>query len=71
MSYNGNPRKNSEGYDDPTAYFGTKKVVKKDREVEKAYKRAMHLMLSIADVAGFEVTGRIQLTHKETGKTFY
>ena len=68
-----NPRKNSEGYLDLTAYYGSKSVVKqerKDKELDHSYRECMHLMLSIATICGFEVEGRIQLRHKKTGKFF-
>ena len=35
---NRNPKKNKEGYDDPTAYHGTKPLVDRDNQIEKAHK---------------------------------
>ena len=31
----GNPRKNAEGYADPTAYYGTKEIIEQETEAEK------------------------------------
>lgn len=51
---------NSEGYPDPTAYYGTKEIVREESEQER---RIRHL-------AGFEVVGRITFKDKKTGKEF-
>lgn len=70
MTENKNPKKNSEGYTDLTAYYGMKPVVKREKKADHAYRECMHLMLSIANICGFEVEGRIQLRDKKTGR-FY
>ena len=65
------PRKNAEGYADPTAYNGMKKVVKE--EEDDADKRAFELvgvLKFIIRAAGFELTERIQLKDKRTGRVY-
>ena len=61
---------NSEGYADPTAFFGTKSIVKEEKELEDKVHTLVHVIRDIANLAGFEVIGRIQFKHKKTGKEF-
>lgn len=62
--------KNSEGYADPTAYFGTLEQVKEDAAQDAAIHRLMHVFRDIAGFAGFEIVGRITFKHKNSGKVF-
>ena len=69
------PRKNSpffnsEGYADPTAYFGTKNIIEEETEMENKVHSLVHIIRDVANLAGFEVIGRIQFRHKKTGKEF-
>lgn len=61
---------NSEAYADPTAYFGTKNIIKEETEMENKVHTLVHVIRDIADLAGFEVIGRIQFKHKKTGREF-
>ena len=61
---------NSEGYADPTAFYGTKNIVKEEKELEDKVHTLVHVIRDIASLAGFEVIGRIQFKHKKTGKEF-
>ena len=61
---------NSEGYADPTAHFGTQKIIKEEKELEDKVHTLVHVIRDIANLAGFEVIGRIQFKHKKTGKEF-
>lgn len=65
-----NPRKNPEGYTDPTAYYGTKNIIKEEERIEKLSMELIQTCKLFAELAGFEVVGRIQLRHKQTGKIF-
>ena len=56
------PRRNAEGYLDVTAYLGTKNVIKN--------KDLIHTFRLLADMAGFEIVGRITIKHKKTGRIF-
>ena len=67
---NRNPKKNKEGYDDPTAYHGTKPLVDIDNQIEKAHRQLINSVLTLAGLAGFQVESRIVLRHRETGRIF-
>ena len=64
------PFYNSEGYADPTAYYGTLRVIKEETEMENKVHTLVHIIKDIANLAGFEVIGRIQFKHKKTGREF-
>lgn len=68
-----NPFNNSEGYPDPTAYYAIKAVMQEERE-KKELERKVHNLVTVlklvADWAGFEFVGRIQLRHKKSKKEF-
>jgi hypothetical protein len=55
------PRRNAEGYLDVTAYLGT---------TERKNKDLIHTFRLLADMAGFEIVGRITIKHKKTGRIF-
>lgn len=61
---------NSEGYADPTAFFGTKNIIKEETEMENKVHALVHIIRDIANLAGFEVIGRIQFRHKKSGREF-
>lgn len=67
---NRNPKKNKEGYNDPTAYHGTKPLVDRDNQIEKAHRQLINSVLTLAGLAGFQVESRIVLRHRETGRIF-
>lgn len=46
-------RKNSEGYSDPTAYAAMRNIAREEDQFRKLRK----VILSICDVAGFEIRG--------------
>ena len=64
------PFYNSEGYADPTAYHGTKNIIREETELENRVHLLVHVIRDVAALAGFEVIGRIQFRHKKTGKEF-
>ena len=64
------PRRNAEGYLDVTAYLGTKNVIQEENEAERKNKDLIHTVLLLADMAGFEIVGRITIKHKKTGRIF-
>ena len=71
---NTNPMKNAEGYCDPTAFFGTLPVVKedarKDAIVRNCAKKLISTLKAVAEMAGFEIVGRVAVKHTRTGKEF-
>lgn len=62
------PRRNAEGYLDVTAYLGTKNVIQEENE--RKNKDLIHTFRLLADMAGFEIVGRITIKHKKTGRVF-
>lgn len=74
MGADGNYRygRNSEGYPDPTATKAIEKIRKeerrKDAEAMEIISRLIPIMKQTADLAGFEIVGRIVLKDKSTGK---
>lgn len=67
-------RKNSEGYSDPTAYGAEltieREKARNEKAIEKKRNNVIGTLKLIADLAGFEFIGRIQIRHKESGKEF-
>lgn len=59
-----NPKKNFEGYDDPSAYEAICKV---EKETER-FNRLFHMIRDLCDLAGFRILNRIVLEDKRTGK---
>lgn len=64
------PRRNAEGYLDVTVYLGTKNVIQEENEAERKNKDLIHTFHLLADMAGFEIVGRITIKHKKTGRIF-
>ena len=63
-------KKNSEGYNDPTAYAAIHNVCKEEMEQRRRVAELMSVLKYIIDKAGFELTGRSQLREKRTKKEF-
>ena len=63
-------RKNSEGYSDPTAYGAAVRIEREEKELKKKSDNVIGTLKLIADLAGFEFIGRIQIRHKASGKEF-
>ena len=70
MGKNNSPFYNASGCADPTAYYGTKEIIKEETEMEKEVHFLLHIIRDIANMAGFEITNRIHFKHKKTGKEF-
>lgn len=67
--------KNAEGYSDPTPGEAMSNIRKEQRQQEVAERlavisRLIPVMKQTAELAGFEVVGRITLKDKETGKEY-
>ena len=65
-----NDGKNIEGYADPTAVTAIKNVSRKESEADKRVYDLIKVLKSIIHVAGFELTERVQLKDKETGREY-
>lgn len=64
------PRKNAEGYADPTAYYGMKDVIRQETEVENRATELIRVLKFIIRACGFELTARIRIKDIKTGKEF-
>lgn len=67
--------KNAEGYSDPTPGEAMNNIRKEQRQQEAAERlavisRLIPVMKQTAELAGFEVVGRITLKDKDTGKEY-
>lgn len=61
-----NPRLNSEGYYDPTAYASLKSIVQQENEVAMLVKVLKYIIRK----SGFELVGRIELKDPKSGRIF-
>lgn len=69
--------KNSEHYNDPTPYEAHKNI-RKEEQLEVARMRTISALVSalvsalkqVADLAGFEIVGRVVLMDKDSGRIF-
>lgn len=58
MANTTNPRRNAEGYSDPTAYEALKNI---EREEDERFHRLLHTLFYLCELADFEIEGRIIL----------
>ena len=65
-----NPKLNSEGYYDPTAYLGLRNVVRKENALEQDVTMLIKVLKYIIGKAGFELVSRIEIKDKKTGRVF-
>lgn len=65
-----NPKFNSEGYYDPTAYEGLKPIIKENAERQKRVSDFVDLMKRFANMCGYEILNRVALKDKKTGKEY-
>jgi len=65
-----NPYYNSEGYADPTAYVGTKNIIREETETEKRASELIKVLKFIIRLSGFELIERIRIKDTKTGREF-
>lgn len=65
-----NPWKNSEGYDDPTAYEGLKPIIREETEQQKRVNALIYVLKYIIRAAGFELLNRIEIKDSKTGREY-
>lgn len=63
-------RKNGSGYSDPTAYLGTKAVVREENEQQKRVTALIGVLKYIIDAAGFDLLARIEIRDRKTGREY-
>lgn len=64
------PYKNSEGYDDPTAYAALEPIAQEEAALEGKVNFLVKVLKFIANEAGFDVLNRIELRDRNTGRLF-
>lgn len=65
-----NPYYNSEGYPDPTAYAGTKEIIREETETEKKAFELIKVLKFIIRLSGFELIERIKIKDTKSGREF-
>lgn len=63
------PHKNNEGYNDPTAYHGTKNAMQGDKD-EKRVSTLIGAIKGLIDLAGFDLLNRIEIRDRRTGREY-
>lgn len=63
-------RKNSSGYSDPTAYLGTKSIIREENEHQKRVTTLIGVLKYIIDAAGFDLIARIEIRDRKTGREY-
>ena len=59
------PWENAEGYHDPTAYHGTKNIIRDER-----VNTLIFVLKYITRLAGFELLNRIEIKDRKTGREY-
>ena len=65
-----NPKCNSEGYYDPTAYYGLRPIIKEESALEREVNALIKVLKYIISKSGFELVSRIEIKDKKTGRVF-
>lgn len=65
-----NPKYNSEGYADPTVYYGTKEIIREENETEKRAYDLIKVLKFIIRSCGFELIERVKIKDTKTGREF-
>lgn len=63
-------RKNSEGYDDPTAYSAMTNVMRDEQERLRRVKIVVNIFRNVAELAGFDLVSRVALRDRKTGREY-
>ena len=67
---NSNPRKNSEGYPDPTAYEGLKSIIQEENALDREANALIKVLKYIISHSDFELISRIEIRHIKTRREF-
>lgn len=59
------PWENAEGYHDPTAYHGTKNIIRDEDEQQKRVNTLIFVLKYITRLAGFELLNRIEIKDRK------
>lgn len=64
------PRKNAEGYNDPTPFEAMRNIDQEEKELQRRLSALIYILKANISAAGFELTHRIELRDKKTGREF-
>ena len=64
------PRRNSEGYSDPTAYEGLKSIIQEENALDREVNALIKVLKFIISRSGFELISRIELRDVKTGREY-
>lgn len=64
------PYTNAEGYVDPTAYEGTKNIIRDITDTERKCNFLIKVLKFIIKESGFELLNRMELKHTDSGRIF-
>lgn len=64
------PKRNSEGYYDPTAYEGVKSIVREENALDGRVSDLVRVLKFIIRNCGFEPVSRIEIKDVKTGRVF-
>lgn len=67
---NTDPRRNSEGYADPTAYKGLKSIIQEENALDREVNTLIKVLKFIISRSGFELINRIELRDVKTGREY-
>lgn len=62
--------KNSEGYADPTAYYGMKDVLREEAKTERRAAELIRVLKFIIRSCDFELIERVKIKDTKTGREF-
>lgn len=65
-----NPKRNSEGYSDSTAYEGLRPIIAAENALEKDVNMLIKVLKYIIGKSGFELVNRIELKDTKSGRVF-
>lgn len=65
-----NPKYNSEGYYDPTAYAGLRPIIQEENALERKVTFLIKVLKYIISESGFELVNRIEIKDTKTGRLF-
>lgn len=61
-----NPRFNSSGSPDPTAYEALKPIIQEESIIEKKVRKLIHTINTVSELVGFEISGSITIKDKKS-----
>ena len=64
------PKRNSEGYYDPTAYEGVKSIVREENALDGHVSDLVRVLKFIIRNCGFVLVSRIEIKDVKTGRVF-